>query len=111
MSISSKKHQEFVVVGRSHRFEHNLTVTMLPTRGLVPAYSLLLAGPTDALPGSPTKITVLAQRYAVGLPLWHPLDATNELATPNPPAANAYTTQRSCAGRQRQMWSSMVQVF
>jgi len=111
MLISSRKHQDFIVVERSHRFEHKLTVTLLATRGPVPAYPLLLAGPTDALPGSPTKIIVLAQRHAVGLPLWHPLDATNELATPKPPASDAYTTPRICAGRQRQMWSNMVQVF
>ncbi len=30
--------------------------------------------PTDAPPGSPEKISVLAQRLQQGLPLWHPLD-------------------------------------
>jgi hypothetical protein len=31
--------------------------------------------PTDALPGSPEKIRVLAERVRLHLPLWHPLDA------------------------------------
>ena len=30
--------------------------------------------PTDAPPGSPEKISVLAQRLQQGLPLWHPRD-------------------------------------
>jgi hypothetical protein len=31
--------------------------------------------PTDALPGSPRKVEILARRAAQGLPLFHPLDA------------------------------------
>ncbi len=30
--------------------------------------------PTGALPGSPEKLDVLAERLASGLPLWHPRD-------------------------------------
>ena len=30
--------------------------------------------PTEALPGSNEKLEVLAQRVAMGLPLWHPDD-------------------------------------
>lgn len=30
--------------------------------------------PTAALPGSPEKIDVLAERLRLGLPLWHPCD-------------------------------------
>ena len=30
--------------------------------------------PTEALPGSLEKLEVLAQRVALGLPLWHPDD-------------------------------------
>lgn len=33
------------------------------------------AAPTSALPGTPEKIAVLAQRRAAGQDLWHPLDA------------------------------------
>ncbi len=33
------------------------------------------AAPTDALPGSAEKVRVLTERYRLGLPLWHPLDA------------------------------------
>jgi hypothetical protein len=29
---------------------------------------------TEALPGSNTKLTILAERLAQGLPLWHPED-------------------------------------
>lgn len=29
---------------------------------------------TNALPGSPRKLEVLAERIRAGLPLWHPLD-------------------------------------
>ena len=29
---------------------------------------------TEALPGSDTKLTILAERLAQGLPLWHPED-------------------------------------
>jgi hypothetical protein len=29
---------------------------------------------TDALPGTHEKVAVLAQRVALGLPLWHPRD-------------------------------------
>jgi hypothetical protein len=31
--------------------------------------------PTDAMPGSPEKVAVMADRLARGLPLYHPLDA------------------------------------
>lgn len=31
--------------------------------------------PTDALPGSPEKVRVLAERFRLGVSLWHPLDA------------------------------------
>lgn len=34
--------------------------------------------PTDARPGTPEKVAVLAERAARGLCLWHPLDATRE---------------------------------
>lgn len=30
--------------------------------------------PSEAIPGSPEKIEILAQRYAAGFPLWHPDD-------------------------------------
>lgn len=33
------------------------------------------AQPTDALPGTPEKVAVLAERARLGLSLWHPLDA------------------------------------
>jgi hypothetical protein len=33
------------------------------------------AQPTNALPGSPEKVAVLAERARLGLSLWHPLDA------------------------------------
>lgn len=32
--------------------------------------------PTDAMPGTPDKIAVLAARAAAGVALWHPLDRT-----------------------------------
>ena len=32
------------------------------------------SGPTEAKPGSDDKVTMLAARYAVGLPLWHDSD-------------------------------------
>lgn len=56
------------------------------------------AASTDALPGSPRKVAVLAQRHAERLQLiWHPLDAS--------------TVQRICNGRRRQMWGRNVQVY
>lgn len=30
--------------------------------------------PTTALPGTPEKVSLMAQRALVGLPLWHPDD-------------------------------------
>jgi hypothetical protein len=36
---------------------------------------LLPAGPTDALPGTPEKVTVLEERALRGVALWHPDDA------------------------------------
>lgn len=36
------------------------------------------AAPTQALPGSPEKIAVLAERARLGHQLWHPKDATLE---------------------------------
>jgi len=30
--------------------------------------------PTDALPGTERKVTILAERVRTGLPLWHPAD-------------------------------------
>lgn len=35
----------------------------------------LAARPTQALPGSPEKVEVLAERARLGLSLWHPQDA------------------------------------
>jgi hypothetical protein len=32
---------------------------------------------TDALPGSPEKLDILADRLSQGLPLWHPSDRLN----------------------------------
>jgi hypothetical protein len=55
----------------------------------------LSATPTDAEPGSPAKIIVLMRRYAMGQPLCHPLDATDE-------------TQ---SGRRKQMLGNTVQVY
>lgn len=34
--------------------------------------------PTDALPGTPEKVAILAQRALRGQRLWHPADATLE---------------------------------
>ncbi len=33
--------------------------------------------PTSAAPGSPAKVRVLAERAALGVALWHPLDVSN----------------------------------
>ena len=33
-----------------------------------------LFSPTDAVPGSPEKLAILAQRIREGYPLWHPQD-------------------------------------
>lgn len=33
--------------------------------------------PTAALPGSPEKLDILAERLRRGLPLWHPADRQN----------------------------------
>jgi hypothetical protein len=30
--------------------------------------------PCDAMPGTPDKLTALAERVRMGLPLWHPSD-------------------------------------
>jgi hypothetical protein len=38
----------------------------------------LPAAPTRALPGSPEKLAVLAQRARLRQSLWHPLDAAGE---------------------------------
>jgi hypothetical protein len=35
--------------------------------------------PTSAMPGSPEKVEVLAQRARLRQNLWHPLDAPNDL--------------------------------
>lgn len=32
---------------------------------------------TDAIPGSTEKLSILAQRVQLGLPLWHPKDRRN----------------------------------
>jgi hypothetical protein len=32
--------------------------------------------PTGALPGTPEKVAILAERARLGLSLWHPMDAT-----------------------------------
>jgi hypothetical protein len=37
--------------------------------------SALDCQPTDALPGSPEKVAILAERARLGLSLWHPRDA------------------------------------
>ena len=37
--------------------------------------------PTNALPGSPEKVRVLAERVRLGVALWHPLDARSPSAT------------------------------
>lgn len=34
--------------------------------------------PTDALPGTEEKIEVMEKRAALGVPLWHPLDAVKD---------------------------------
>lgn len=39
------------------------------------------AAPTAAPPGSPEKMAVLAARAALGVSLWHPLDATLQTCT------------------------------
>jgi hypothetical protein len=43
--------------------------------------------PTSALPGTPEKIAILAERARLGQCLWHPSDAT--LETPAPALAKA----------------------
>lgn len=35
--------------------------------------------PTDAMPGSEAKIAVLCERFAAGVALWHPHDASDVL--------------------------------
>lgn len=37
--------------------------------------TLLPDTPTNALPGSPEKVRILAERVRSGVSLWHPLDA------------------------------------
>jgi hypothetical protein len=34
--------------------------------------------PTDALPGTPEKVDIMAERARLGVSLWHPLDAPLE---------------------------------
>jgi hypothetical protein len=44
---------------------------LMAPRGITPAdYE-----PTEAMPGTPEKVEVMADRLARGLPLYHPLDA------------------------------------
>jgi hypothetical protein len=42
----------------------------------------LPAAPTDALPGSPEKVTILELRAKLKQDLWHPLDATLDRPAP-----------------------------
>jgi hypothetical protein len=35
--------------------------------------------PTDALPGTPEKVAILAERARLGVALWHPLDAPMDI--------------------------------
>src|SRR6185369_7890284 len=44
--------------------------------------TLLPSRPTSALPGSPEKVAVLAERARLGVSLWHPLDAELDTAVP-----------------------------
>lgn len=43
--------------------------------GSVRCHLRLPPAPTTALPGSPEKVRVLAERARLGVSLWHPLDA------------------------------------
>ena len=45
------------------------------SRGFLNWAGKLAAEPTTALPGSPEKVAVLAERARLGLSLWHPADA------------------------------------
>src|ERR1700679_2635092 len=47
--------------------------------------SRMPSGPTDAVPGTPEKVMVLAERARLGVSLWHPLDAV--LQSPRPELA------------------------
>lgn len=51
--------------------------------------------PTEAPPGSPEKVAILAERLRRGLPLWHPADANGVIST-----EAALLRQRVLAGIQ-----------
>ncbi len=48
--------------------------------------------PTQAPPGSPEKIAVLAARYAAGVALWHPDDAAGPPPRQRPPGTRGAFT-------------------
>jgi len=49
-----------------------------------PEVSLELYEATDAMPGTPAKLEIMAERVRAGLPLWHPLDRQDMEADPPP---------------------------
>jgi hypothetical protein len=93
MFVSTKKRPEEMMLGGPDGVERMIKTKVSEMRDEKRGNSLLPAKPTNALPGSSTKILVLAQRYATRQQLWHTLD------------------QRRCNGRQRRMNENMVSVF
>lgn len=61
--------------------------------------------PTHARPGSDEKIAILAERVAMGMPLFHPEDATTlaKLNTAEPSTRFALATCRTNATRTRDL--------
>lgn len=49
------------------------------SNGVGQSGSVLAPGPTGAAPGTDAKVAVLEERAALGVGLWHPLDAEIDL--------------------------------
>jgi hypothetical protein len=111
MLVSPRRSQESGGVGASDRVGHTLKVTVLEIKSQEPINPPQPAAPTNALPGSPAKIGVLAQRYSAGLQMWNLKDATRDSARIEQRAGDGYTGQRRSDGRRRQMRGKWVQVF
>lgn len=54
--------------------------------------------PTDAVPGSPEKLAILAQRIRLGFPLWHPQDLhAEDVLRPTELGLTTFATSQSPA--------------
>ena len=70
--------------------------------------------PTDALPGTDEKLTILAERVRRGLPLWHPSDRityNDQLRDYKTQAAPGPGMKCKCAGKPGRWRSGFILVY